>query len=134
MSGMVERPPTGFISPSGDVMVPPELARILWTHAHLDDFFRAKGHVRPDLANLLQAFRISGARWAGSDRGSEQTEAPEASGEWMSTKQVALQIGVSTRRVLQMIDSGHLQAEKFAGTWRVAREELRHLRAARQKE
>ncbi|MGN7859500.1 helix-turn-helix domain-containing protein [Microbacterium sp. 22303] len=134
MSGALARPPAGYISPSGDVLVPPELARILYTHGHLDEFHQAKGHVRPDLGNLLEALRMAGTRWAGADHGSIPAVVAEVRAEWFTTKQVGLRTGVSPRRVLQLIESGRLQAEKFGGRWRIRAEDLRHLLAARNQE
>ncbi|MFT4282523.1 helix-turn-helix domain-containing protein [Microbacterium sp.] len=126
--------PSAFIAPSGDVMVPPDLAFILTTMGHLDDFQR---HVRgrnPRLDAALEALRVAGVRWAGSDRGSDDAEPAEVPSEWLTTAQAADQIGCSPRWVRALIDEKKLQAMWAAGAWAIRREDVRLYQAGRGRE
>lgn len=125
------RPPAAYVSPSGDVMVPPEIARILCRYAGLDGFRQRVRGRRPDLDALLEALRVAGERWAISDHGSEQAETPEAPAEWLSPKQVADRTGLTTRRITQLIGEERIEATWRDGRWLISRESFTHFTAGR---
>lgn len=125
------RPPAGYIAPSGDVMVPPEMARILWGHAGLSDFrVRVRGR-RPDLDALLEAVRVAGERWAGADRGTVQAAPAEPVPEWLTTKQVADRTGCTSRWITELISRQRIDATWHGGQWQISRESFEHFMASR---
>jgi hypothetical protein len=63
------RPPEFYLTPSGDLVVPAELTRVLFYRAHLDDFADAVRGLRPDLDNVLAGMRLAGGRWARAESG-----------------------------------------------------------------
>ena len=48
--------------------------------------------------------------------------------QYISTKDVARELGVSTCRVLQLIDTGRLKAEKLGRAWLILPRDLRAVR------
>ncbi|WP_206755290.1 MULTISPECIES: helix-turn-helix domain-containing protein [unclassified Microbacterium] len=128
------RPPAAYIAPSGDVMVPPELARVLYeARGGLRGLRQMVGEgARPDLLALLEAIRYSGARWAGVDPGTSTPEPTPTDREWVSTREAATMIGISDSGVRKACREHRLAADASGGSWLIHREEIAHFRAARE--
>lgn len=128
------RPPAGYIAPSGDVMVPPEMARYVYESRGGLREFRARlgAGARPDLLNLLEAIRSAGARWAGADVGTSGAEPQEQRREWVSTKEAARMIGISDSGVRKACRERRLDADSTSGPWLIHREAIAHFCAARE--
>lgn len=131
----MQRPPAGYIAPSGDVMVPPELARHMYESRGGLREFRARlgAGARPDLLNLLEALRFAGARWAGADVGTSDAEPQRQRREWVSTKEAAQMIGISDSGVRKACRDGRLVGVRTrGGPWLIHREAIAHFCAARE--
>lgn len=128
------RPPAGYIAPSGDVMVPPELARLLYeSRGGLRGLRQMVGDgARPDLLSLLEAIRAAGARWAGVNSVTPPPEPVPADREWLKSKEAAMVIGITDSGVRKACRERRLAADASTGQWLIHREEIAHFRAARE--
>lgn len=128
----MQRPPAGYIAPSGDVMVPPELARIVYEQrGGLRDFRMIHRGKRADLDNLLEALRVAGERWAGADRGSPRAEQAEADRQWYTTTQAASATGYSDRWIRQLLTDEVIEAMWIGGHRVISRDQVRMLQRRR---
>lgn len=126
------RPPAGYIAPSGDVMVPPELAFILWRRAGLAVFRENVRGRRDDLDAVLEALRIAGERSAAtSDTGTTRAEVAEVGRPWFTTTSAAAVTRYTDRWIRQLIANGKLEAVDTGGVWMIPAAEVQRLRRKR---
>ena len=128
--------PERYLLPAGvGVTMPGRVAALL--HSRLD-LGRLRTEVRgidPEVDAVLMALHISALKWRTSVGASEPRKSTETAtpSEWMSTQEVADQLGVTSSRIRQECREGRLKATNKGRPlgWQIHREDFEHYRAAR---
>ncbi len=93
----------------------------------------------PALLALAEELREAADDWetlrssAGSDRGTDRAPIaePVAPSDWLTSKEAADHLRVSTRRVRALLADGHLAGQQRGGSWFISRDALRRFAAGR---
>ncbi|RFU18827.1 helix-turn-helix domain-containing protein [Geodermatophilus marinus] len=133
------RPPASYVHGVAGpvVIVPGRVAAWLNRHGGLDELRRQVRGGDPEVDSALIALKVAGDAWltsVTSRRGIDDAQSgePVASSPWLTTRQVADQLGLTVRGVRVAIESGRLRADRdTAGRWVVSRESFEHYRASR---
>jgi excisionase family DNA binding protein len=121
------------------VMVPARIAALLERGTDISALrVRSRG-VDPEASAVLEDIRLAAMSWSpASDFALTQSEGDGArkvagcSEQWMTTGQVARQLGLSPQAVRNAIRAGRLRATQVDGNrFQVSREDFEHYRAIR---
>lgn len=128
---MSSRPAEHYLHAGGRVvLVPARVCEFLNRMASLDAYSRQFRGVDPEIDNVLQAVRLSGQVWRKDYAGTNRTTREEltAPSQWLTTKAVATQLGITDRGARKACAEGRIEAELINGKWRVSREALQRYR------
>ncbi|NRQ51558.1 excisionase family DNA-binding protein [Aeromicrobium stalagmiti] len=118
----------------GISIVTGRVAAIMHERLDLAELRRAALGSDPELHDQLLSLHEAALEWRASATGSAiapEPEVPRESKQWMSTGQVASQLGITDRAVRLAIARSALKATEVGGRYRITREDMEHYRAAR---
>ena len=128
----MSRPAEHYLHAGGGVvLVPSRVCLFLSRMASLDSYSRQMRGRDPEIDNVLQAILISGRKHMENVSGTKPAERAELASpsQWLTTKAVATQLGITDRGARKACAEGRIEAELINGNWRVSREALqRHKR------
>lgn len=136
---MTQRPASAYIHGHDGpvVVVPARIARILVRQAGLATFHLEHRGIDPELDEVLVALRDAGHRWAAAHSSVSGTSHDSSDGEdprygWLSTTEVARQLGITARAVTKAIAAGRLPAQLLGSRWVLNPEDVAQYAAQRE--
>jgi excisionase family DNA binding protein len=116
------------MTPDGCAIIPPHIAHWLWKQTGLSPERRDRiRDADPEAYAVLMALRTAACNHDGTARGPKPVamqDPPQELEPWLTTDEVAKELGIKPRAVCKRIDAGKLPATKRGRDWFVHRKDL----------